>query len=104
MREGNPVENSLDITLFIAKRYPDLIPERHHEQTTALPDELHSLNYFSLSFAEFGSPRVEAGLADTLPEYAQGSGNGPCLFDRQEQTALDAHTVVLRLLSGCVMS
>jgi hypothetical protein len=33
-------------------------------------------------------------LADTLPENARRSENGPWLFCLQEPTALDAHTIV----------
>jgi hypothetical protein len=71
VREGTPIQDSLEITLSIAKRYPDLIPESHHEQITTLLNELHGLNYFSLSFAEFGGPRVAAGLAAAVEKLLQ---------------------------------
>jgi hypothetical protein len=48
-----------------------LIPESHKEEITALLKELHELNYFSLSFAEFGGPRVAAGLAAAVERFLQ---------------------------------
>lgn len=84
MREGAPILDSLDITLFIAKRYPDQLPESHHEGITALLDELHGLNYFSLSLAEFGGPRVAAGLAAAVEKLLQD----PDISDRY-RTALE---------------
>jgi hypothetical protein len=40
----------LEITNYVAARYPSLIPKQHETQIQELLVELHSLNYFSLSF------------------------------------------------------
>ena len=45
-----PIADSLEITFFLAESYPSLIPDSHKEQIVSLLEELHSLNYFSLSF------------------------------------------------------
>lgn len=45
-----PIADSLEITFFLAERYPSLIPDSHKEQIVSLLKDLHSLNYFSLSF------------------------------------------------------
>ena len=52
--------DSLEITHHLAKFYPALIPESHKQQITGLLSELHSLNYFSLSFP--GRENVAQGL------------------------------------------
>ena len=45
-----PIDDSLEITHFLAERYPSLIPASHKAQISDLLAELHALNYFSLSF------------------------------------------------------
>ncbi|OAP60326.1 hypothetical protein AYL99_05328 [Fonsecaea erecta] len=45
-----PIADSMDITRFLAQRYPTLIPAAHAEEIHARLDALHALNYFSLSF------------------------------------------------------
>ncbi|KAE9379703.1 hypothetical protein N431DRAFT_398147 [Stipitochalara longipes BDJ] len=45
-----PIPDSLDITYYIAKQYPSLIPEDKKDQIIELLQELHNINYFSLSF------------------------------------------------------
>jgi hypothetical protein len=57
--------------IFIAKRYPNLLPESHQDDITVLLKELHGLNYFSLSFAEFGGAHVAAGLAGAVEKILQ---------------------------------
>jgi glutathione S-transferase len=47
---AKPIADSLEITHFLAERYPSLIPSSHKDQVTALLKDLHALNYFSLSF------------------------------------------------------
>lgn len=71
MLRGTPIEDSLQITLFVAERYPNLIPESHKEEITSLLKELHGVNYFSLSYAEFGGARVAAGLAAAIDKLLQ---------------------------------
>lgn len=46
----NPITDSLQITHFLAARYPSLIPASHRAQITELLRDLHAINYFSLSF------------------------------------------------------
>lgn len=45
-----PMAESLDITYFIAERYPSLLPEEKRDQIIELLNELHDINYFSPSF------------------------------------------------------
>jgi len=45
-----PMADSLKITLYMAKRYPDLIPGAHAAEIHRFLTDLHALNYFSLSF------------------------------------------------------
>lgn len=71
VKRGTPIHDSLQITLFIAKHYPNLIPESHQEEINALLKELHELNYFSLSTAEFGGTRVAAGLVAAVEKLLQ---------------------------------
>jgi len=40
----------MDITRYLAKYYPAIIPASHAEEINARLDALHALNYFSLSF------------------------------------------------------
>ena len=49
-----PITDSLDITHFLADRYPSLIPTSHKKQITDLLRDLHAINYFSLSFSDRG--------------------------------------------------
>ncbi|KUL87831.1 hypothetical protein ZTR_03134 [Talaromyces verruculosus] len=55
-----PMPDSLAITMFLADRYPSLIPPTHGEQIHQLLNDLHSINYFSLSFP--GRPQVASGF------------------------------------------
>jgi hypothetical protein len=41
---------SLDITYYIAKQYPSLLPENHKDQILELLNELHNINFFALTF------------------------------------------------------
>jgi glutathione S-transferase len=47
---GTPIADSLEITWYIADRYPSLAPAEHKEDIDHLLRDLHALNYFSLSF------------------------------------------------------
>ena len=42
--------DSLKITLFMATKYPDLVPDAHAAEIRRSLTDLHTLNYFSLSF------------------------------------------------------
>lgn len=46
--------------MWLAERYPDLLPNSHREQICRLLRDLHALNYFSLSF--LGRPQVAEGF------------------------------------------
>lgn len=46
-----PIADSVDITHYLAALYPSLIPPTHAYLVTQLLQELHNLNFFSLSFA-----------------------------------------------------
>lgn len=47
---AQPIRDSLEITLYMVEKYPDLIPASHKGKILPLLEELHSINYFSLSF------------------------------------------------------
>ncbi|KAK4574113.1 hypothetical protein LTR86_001874 [Recurvomyces mirabilis] len=47
-----PITDSLDITYYIAERYPTLMPSEHKQTIIDLLGELHDINYFSLSFGD----------------------------------------------------
>ena len=59
-----PIADSLEITHFLAERYPSLIPASHKVQISDLLAELHALNYFSLSFT--GREYVAEGLKQSV--------------------------------------
>jgi hypothetical protein len=47
-----PLTESLDMAKFFISRYPSLsAPEQYLQEATDLLDELHDLDYFTLSFA-----------------------------------------------------
>ena len=37
--------------MYTAEQYPDLIPQSHKDEIARLLRDLHSINYFSLSFS-----------------------------------------------------
>jgi glutathione S-transferase len=57
---SQPIRDSLDITLYIAEQYPELIPQSHRDEISHLLQDLHSINYFSLSFS--GEPEVASSI------------------------------------------
>jgi glutathione S-transferase len=59
-----PITDSLEITFFLAERYPSLIPESHKKEITKLLVDLHALNYFSLSFP--GREHVAEGFKQNV--------------------------------------
>lgn len=65
-----PIADSVDITHFLAERYPSLIPVSHNEQITKLLNDLHALNYFSLSFS--GREYVAEGLKQSVIKRLAG--------------------------------
>ena len=63
-----PIADSLEITFFLAERYPSLIPDSHKVQIVPLLKDLHSLNYFSLSFSgrEYVADGFKKNVLDRL--------------------------------------
>ncbi|CEJ54245.1 hypothetical protein PMG11_00565 [Penicillium brasilianum] len=59
------------IKIPVLDRYPNLIPESHGEIITSLLKKLHEVNYFSLSYTDFGGARVAAGLAEAVENLLQ---------------------------------
>ena len=60
----SPIADSLAITMYIASRYPSLLPAHRKEEICRLLHDLHAVNYFSLSFA--GKPQVPASAKDAI--------------------------------------
>ncbi|KAH8812214.1 hypothetical protein F5884DRAFT_784746 [Xylogone sp. PMI_703] len=67
--------DSLEITLYIAKLYPELIPDGERSHIIDLLRELHSVNYFSLSFQK--KPAYGQGLLSAVLERLQRPGISP---------------------------
>ena len=61
-----PIADSLEITHFLAARYPSLIPASHKVHISDLLADLHALNYFSLSFS--GREYVAEGFKQNVLE------------------------------------
>ncbi|KAM0166591.1 hypothetical protein ACHAQE_001397 [Botrytis cinerea] len=57
---SKPIADSLEITHWLAKLYPLLIPESYSSQINSFLERLHALNFFSLSFP--GRPQVANGF------------------------------------------
>lgn len=45
-----PIKESLDITYYFGEFYPTLFPSHLNEEIKDLLHELHSINYFSLTY------------------------------------------------------
>lgn len=44
------IANTLEITYFLASKYPNLIPDAHADKIKRLLTDLHSIHFFSVSF------------------------------------------------------
>ena len=64
------IADSVEITHFLADRYPSVIPASHKEQITELLDDLHAINYFSLSFP--GREHVAEGFKNKVLKRLSG--------------------------------
>jgi glutathione S-transferase len=51
------IPDSLDITKFLSKSYPGLIPLSKYEEVLDMLKRLHTINFFSLTFA--GKPEIQ---------------------------------------------
>jgi len=64
---------SLDITYYIAKQYPSLLPENHKDQIVELLNELHNINFFALTFGSTPivstDKKVAVKKSSRNPEY-----------------------------------
>ncbi|KAJ9618017.1 hypothetical protein H2204_013247 [Knufia peltigerae] len=77
-QEG-PITDSLEMTLYMASRYPSLIPSQYKEEIENFLTDLHALNYFSLSFP--GRPQI----AQKLVEAVQRRLDDPSISDRHRK-------------------
>ncbi|KAK4945197.1 hypothetical protein LTR10_015623 [Elasticomyces elasticus] len=111
-----PITDSLDMTLFLAERHPDLLPTDHREQSQSLLRDLHAINYFSLTFGD--RPEMAAGnmrAIDQLLGHSDLSGRyrealltlnekqralEPEAAQRNRAAALDLMTTLAGHLSG----
>ncbi|KEF51398.1 uncharacterized protein A1O9_12547, partial [Exophiala aquamarina CBS 119918] len=59
-----PIADSLEITFYLLKHYPGLMPKSHEEESLALLKAVHDLNYFALSFPD--RPQVVAGFVKAI--------------------------------------
>jgi glutathione S-transferase len=65
-----PIADSLDITHYLSNFYPSLIPTSQKEQITKGLQDLHALNYFSLSFP--GRDHVAQGFKTAVFKRLSG--------------------------------
>ncbi|KAK5995683.1 hypothetical protein PT974_04100 [Cladobotryum mycophilum] len=56
--------DSVKITHFLVDLFPDLAPASHRELILQLIDEIHSVNFFSLSFTK--RPEIQYGIRDLI--------------------------------------
>lgn len=66
------IADSLEITWYIAERYPSLVPAEHKEEINRLMRELHAVNYFSLSLGE--KPHVPAAGKAMIVQLMENPG------------------------------
>jgi hypothetical protein len=66
-----PIADSLEITFYLSKFYPPLLPASHEEQMATLLKDLHGLNYFSLSFP--GRPNVAQSFKEAVEKRLAGN-------------------------------
>ncbi|KAJ5149555.1 hypothetical protein N7448_001133 [Penicillium atrosanguineum] len=64
-----PLAESQDITLYIAEHYPRLLPLALRNEIIQRLSDLHTINYFSLSFT--GRPDVALGLKNRVIKALQ---------------------------------
>ena len=64
LKPGDTIPDSLKITLYLAKYYPAMMPESHHDEISALLSDLHGINYYSLTFT--GKPETIQGIQAAL--------------------------------------
>ena len=62
--------DSLEITKYIGRSYPSLLPESHSKQILDLLEQLHGINFYSLTFT--GSPAAVEGRRDGLRKQLEG--------------------------------
>ncbi|ETI27195.1 hypothetical protein G647_09878 [Cladophialophora carrionii CBS 160.54] len=59
-----PLAQTTAISKYIAERYPALHPPEHTDDIKRLLDEMHAMNFFTLSFVK--SPKLASGFADAV--------------------------------------
>jgi glutathione S-transferase len=83
---SKPMPESLDITYYIAKHYPSLLPSSHKEEITALLAGLHDLNFFALSFGDEPVPATakKAAIQEKLSRPGISERYRKALEDKKE--------------------
>lgn len=61
--------DSLEITKYFAQSYPDLMPEPYKEKIISLLQELHGINFFSLTFT--GKPGPTEARKESLQKQLE---------------------------------
>lgn len=56
----------MDISLLMPSRYPDLMPSKHQQEIRKLLIDMHSIDYFALSFP--GRPQIANMLVKTVQD------------------------------------
>ena len=67
---GDRLPESVDITLLMAKSYPNLLPTGHEQEIKRLLSELHTVNFFSLTFT--GQHHVPRSWMQSLNQKLDG--------------------------------
>ncbi|EXJ60371.1 hypothetical protein A1O7_04523 [Cladophialophora yegresii CBS 114405] len=74
-----PITDSLEITLWLCERYPELRPAEHAEEIENLLRKLHAINFFSISMRD--CPQ----RASMQEQAIQAQMNVPGLSDRHKK-------------------
>ena len=62
---------SVDITYYMAERYPALLPTDHEQDIKKFISKLHEINFFSLTFT--GQPKVPQSWKKILQDELDSS-------------------------------
>jgi glutathione S-transferase len=74
-----PISDSLDITFWVCERHPDLRPSEHAEYINSVLQELHAINFFTLSM------RNVPERANMMEQSIQDKINAPELSERHRK-------------------
>jgi hypothetical protein len=92
-----PISDSLDITFWLCERHPDLRPREHAEYVNSVLQQLHAINFFTLSM------RSVPERANMMEQSIQDKINAPELSERHRK-ALEYKLTVWEQSQRCPSS